>query len=130
MSESELSELLPCPFCGWPGANDDEVADDDTPAISCTNEKCEVQQNSCFFSVEGWNRRPSQAREKQQEGERLEKMRTLVEHLAGRFKGYLPWPDDLRDAVVRGHEAFIEDTIKKADAMLAAASAPPPEEKK
>ena len=54
----------------------------------------------------------------------VERWRGLVEQLAQRFKGYLPWPDELRDSVVRGHEMFIEDTIKKADALLNAS--PPP----
>lgn len=51
-----------------------------------------------------------------QEG--MVKMHALVDQLAARFKGYLPWPDELRDPIVRGHEMFIEDTIKKSDAML------------
>ena len=50
-----------------------------------------------------------------------ERWHGLVEQLAQRFKGYLPWPDDLRGSVVRGHEMFIEDTLKKADAFLNAA---------
>lgn len=47
----------------------------------------------------------------------MQRMHGLIEQLAGRFKGYLPWPEDKRDAVVRGHEMFIEDTITKADAL-------------
>jgi hypothetical protein len=49
---------------------------------------------------------------------RLERMHGLLELLAGRFRGYLPWPQELRDSVVRGHEAAIDDTIKKADALM------------
>lgn len=48
-------------------------------------------------------------------------IRTLhacVETLASAFKGYLPWPDEKRDSVVRGHEILIEDTLKRADACM------------
>lgn len=41
----------------------------------------------------------------------------LIEELAMRFRGYLPWPEEKRDSVVRGHEAAIKDIIKKADAI-------------
>ena len=48
-------------------------------------------------------------------------VRTLhacVDTLASAFKGYLPWPDDKRGQVERGHEMLIEDTVKRADACL------------
>lgn len=48
-------------------------------------------------------------------------VRTLhgcVETLASAFRGYLPWPEEARSSVVRGHEALIEDTVKRADACL------------
>ncbi len=44
----------------------------------------------------------------------------MIEELAMRFKGYLPWPEEKRDAVVRGHEKAIEDIIKKADELAIA----------
>jgi hypothetical protein len=51
----------------------------------------------------------------------IRRLHGLIEQLAGRFKGYLPWPEEKRDTVVRGHEMFIEDTIRKADALASAA---------
>lgn len=63
------------------------------------------------------SRRKTEAAERAlaERNEDAERLHGLVEQLANRFKGYLPWPNELRDAVVRGHEMFIEDTIKKAD---------------
>jgi hypothetical protein len=49
----------------------------------------------------------------------IEKLHALIDLLAHRFKGYLPWPSELRDAVVRGHESFIAATIRKADELRA-----------
>lgn len=49
--------------------------------------------------------------------EAVEQLHALVEQLAGRFRGYLPWGDDLRTSTVRSHEMFIKDAIKKADAL-------------
>lgn len=51
--------------------------------------------------------------------EKVQRLHGLIEQLAGRFEGYLPYPDEKRDSVVRGHEMFIKDTIKKADAIAA-----------
>ena len=48
-------------------------------------------------------------------------IRTLhacVETLASAFRGYLPWMEEQRDSVVRGHQALIEDTVKRADACM------------
>jgi hypothetical protein len=53
------------------------------------------------------------------EDEVIEKLHALIDLLAHRFKGYLPWPSELRDAVVRGHESFIAATIRKADELRA-----------
>lgn len=56
------------------------------------------------------------------DAEAVRRLHGLIEQLAGRFRGYLPWPETLRDATVRGHEAFIADTIAKADAILGESS--------
>jgi len=48
----------------------------------------------------------------------LRTLHACVETLASAFKGYLPWPEEKRDAVVRGHEALIEDTMQRADACM------------
>lgn len=50
-------------------------------------------------------------------GDSLTRMHALVELLAERFKGFLPWADELRGQTVRSHEKFIEDTMRKADAI-------------
>lgn len=48
-------------------------------------------------------------------------VRTLhgcVETLANALKGYLPWPEELRDANVRRLEALVKDTVERADACM------------
>lgn len=51
-----MSELLPCPFCGFPGELKGHGYSDDYCAVGCSNDNCEVGPSACVSpDCKAWN---------------------------------------------------------------------------